>query len=228
MALSFARLKQIDGRCRSIVFGYVRQMQNVYSLSNIPSIISYFCLGFYFQDEYFEKAADYIQISDDKRTITATESTKNFYTGAIGSKCIDPKLHQIATWTFKINKVFDTDDTRKLSRKWRAVSERIIIRIISNIADYGVSGPSYGFCSRGCRYIRRAFRCGWPYPFTKGDIVTVKLDTKERKYMARKNDEKWINVHEGIQVKGVRYKIAVYLPAKDGSVTLIDFKLQSD
>ena len=51
MALSLKRLNQIPDKQKFIVFGYIRNEQNKSSLSNVPLMIMYLCLG-YFTEPY--------------------------------------------------------------------------------------------------------------------------------------------------------------------------------
>ena len=105
--MDFSRFKQsksIKKDTRFTVFGYVRQNENKLSLyCNIPSMISYLCLSYYHHGEYFEKAGDDIQISNDKMTATKVTQEYNWDNTAYGKTWIDSSVDQIVEWKFKIN-----------------------------------------------------------------------------------------------------------------------------
>ena len=72
-------LKKIPLKIRSAVFGYMRQTEKQLYLSTVPIMVYYLCLGYYFHGEYFEKAGNDLQISDDKmcvERITEPEKTE--------------------------------------------------------------------------------------------------------------------------------------------------------
>ena len=104
MAACFKQLKSIKKDTRFTVFGYVRQNENKLSLyCNIPSMISYLCLSYYYHGEYFEKAGHDIQISNDKMTVTKVTQECNWDNAAYGKTWIDSSIDQIVKWKFKIN-----------------------------------------------------------------------------------------------------------------------------
>ena len=55
-------LKSFPKRPRQTVFGYIRENQKQLSLYNVPALIGYLCLGYYFHGEFLEKAGDDLKI----------------------------------------------------------------------------------------------------------------------------------------------------------------------
>ena len=55
---TFKTLQSIPNVTKYAVFGYVRKMERKLSLLNIPQMIHYLILGYYFHGEYFEKSGD--------------------------------------------------------------------------------------------------------------------------------------------------------------------------
>eukprot|EP01084_Bolivina_argentea_P155474 270927_1 len=105
---SLKHLKQVNNKIKFCVFGYVRQMELELKLANIPMIASYLCLVYYYHNEYFAVVDEYIQISNDKMTISRPSGSaykRISTTNAIGNQVIKSDEDMIATWTFKINEV---------------------------------------------------------------------------------------------------------------------------
>ena len=92
------------------MFGYIREKENELILHNIPSIISYISLMYYFHGEHFDKHGQYLKSSPDKMTITNIQKTRmdlscNWKNVAIGRTSINSMSKCMIKWTFKINSV---------------------------------------------------------------------------------------------------------------------------
>ena len=61
--LTLKELKSIAKPPRYTAFGYIRDMEKQLKLSNVPIMINYLCLGYYFHGEYFEKCGDDLMIT---------------------------------------------------------------------------------------------------------------------------------------------------------------------
>ena len=69
--MTLQNVKFADKRTRSIVYGFIRRIENSLSISNIPTEIYDIFLAFYYCPEFFDKARlDCFKISDDKLKIT--------------------------------------------------------------------------------------------------------------------------------------------------------------
>ena len=130
MALNLKRLKAVNDKDTFTVFGFIRNTQNELSM-NVPMMIFYLCLGYFFEAEYFEKCGNNMQISADKLTITQIEERIGNYNGyalyALGysfcKRWIKSHIPQIAIWKLKINrihgnkwhlKIFITSDDKQI------------------------------------------------------------------------------------------------------------------
>ena len=56
-------VKNIDERTKDIVFGYIRRLQLLLSRDNVPSLVSHWCLLYYYQREFFRKHPDVDNLS---------------------------------------------------------------------------------------------------------------------------------------------------------------------
>ena len=131
-----------------------------------------------------------------------------------GLTWIDPKLNQTAIWSFQINKITKGSDF-----------EKIVFCIVSNNKScmYGVSSAGESFMvGDGSIASKKAFQFG------EGDEIEIHLNTKLKAIMTKKNKEQWQVNYTGIKVDGVKYRIAVHIITRNGSVTLNNFRLRSD
>ena len=95
------KLKQIDNRFKYAVFGYVRSMEPQLSHYNVPVLISYICLSYYYHNEYFAKKGDNVELSNNNMTVNKLNVGWNNTT--YGNIWIESDIDQIAKWTFKLS-----------------------------------------------------------------------------------------------------------------------------
>ena len=76
---SLKQLKQLSGKNKFLVFGFIRTIEKESKMITIPMLIFYNILGYYHLNEYFSKCCDEIEISPDKMTITITKKAKDQY-----------------------------------------------------------------------------------------------------------------------------------------------------
>ena len=241
MASFLKQMKCIKQDIKFTVFGYIRQNENNLSLfCNVPSMISYLCLSYYFHGEYFEKVANDVNVSNDKMTITKISNTNNWKNTSYGKTWIDSIIPQIVEWKFKINKmltgasggiflcVVSMDD-----RLNEDCNEKKNIKI-----DY----PNYGFNSNGFTSVNDsngAHKSGewkwynfpslmekkWSNHYYEGDIMSMIINTKSRVIYFQKQGGTKVPVIENITIsKDTKYKMAVSFYYNSCSVSLIDFK----
>ena len=140
MTACLKQVKSIKKETQFTVFGYVRQNENKMALfCNIPSMICYLCLSYYYHGEYFEKAGDDLQISNDKMTITKVSNKVNWLNTAYGKTWIDSNIDQIAEWKFKMNKLENYICICLVSKDNR----------LNEDCSIGDDAPNFGFCDYG-------------------------------------------------------------------------------
>ena len=97
MAASFKHLNSIDDKTKLSVFGYILQLQKELLLDNIPPLISYLCLAYYHNGQYFETAGDGLKINE-QYLIYEDHEEDNWKTG-YGIECISQGRHE---WKIKV------------------------------------------------------------------------------------------------------------------------------
>ena len=221
MSLRLKKLKEISNKYKFTVFGYIRSIENE-SLLNIPPIICYLCLGYYFHQDYFVSCDKYIKISEDKLTVTQVDSrefgssSKNVGESRQVAFCharIKSDIPQIVGWKFKITK------TCTAGPWWR---DRLgfCIRSADGITNECEFGSGYTRTSGAAREVERA-----SIKFGNGDILTVLLHTKNALIGVKKNDDDIKTIWDQIKIhKKIRYRMSIVLRGIGDSVSLIDFK----
>ena len=178
---------------------------------DIPPIISYLCLGYYYREwDCFEKYNnDHWKISEDKLSCTTIDNHRNYVYGKLW---IESESKQIVKWKLKIDKM--------VGITWFST---IIIRIVTE--DDGTFDGSYGIGSRGFTYTcGTGERIRAPPTFEEGDIVTLILDTNERTIKVKKNDEDTKIIYKQIEIgPDIRYKLCLTFVGKGTKITIIDF-----
>ena len=217
------QLKCIGKRYKYSVFGYIRLKEKELSLCNIPQMIHYLCLQYYFHGEYFDKCiGDDAEISSDKMITKAMSTVHYFYDAVYGKLSIDSLSNCIATWTFKLVQL-DTDTDGYGIR---------IFLLSDELKKNNCSMSHYYFYNNGNSYARPK----WPIiseesmsekppKFATGDIIKLILDTKNAMIALRKNEDDFEyvifqNIHKGANIK---YKVAICLLEKNNAIEIIDF-----
>ena len=212
MSLVLTKLKKIGNRYKLIVFGFIRNQQNQLSLSNIPTLITYLCLGYYYHATYFQKYSKNIKISNDKMTVTALKNM-NGLKHACTNIWIESISKKIAKWKVKINSC-----------------RHLLIFRISSMENFKFTKPSYGFDNYGNTYTNddNTWRdiMDINQDFKKGDIITIILNMENATMATEKNNNDLVLIFTGmVKRKDIKYRLAVDLAKKGNSVTLFDFEL---
>ena len=222
------RLKFVNDRYKLTVFGYIHENEKILSVSNIPSMIGYLCLLYYFHGEYFEKSSNNIEKSNDKLTITRNRGSQNWNCFAFGKVWIDSMIKCVAKWKFKINYI--DDDSSYFHRA------HIIIHLISKEGDFDRVGdmkyaPYYKINGNGFvlkKEISDTFTTNEMTlsvsKFRINDEIVLILDTVKGTISLKRNDEEIQCVFKNIDRNNkIRYKLAVLLYDVKYSITLTDF-----
>ena len=102
MSTIFQKLNSIDNKIKYSVFGYIRWWQTQKSLDNIPALISYLVLNYYYHNEYFAKCGTRVKLSNNNMTVAKYETVGDGYNTTYGNTWIDSNIPQIAKWRLKL------------------------------------------------------------------------------------------------------------------------------
>ncbi len=220
----------------SIVFGYIREHESLKSV-NIPSVISYTCLKYYFINEFFDKAlSNYFEISNDKMMITNIgglilaskhKICCHHVTPIYCHQWIPTSSNIMVQWTFFIKKM----------------QNGMIFGLTSNATninkDFCISGlnrPYYQLENTGVRYsheiyplwhdahfrplLRKKFR------WKSGDTITFILDlnNETNQFCIQINDQPRQILFHNVTKGNIKYKMAIQTPIKGDCVILKNFQ----
>ena len=214
-------LKSIHNKTQFTVAGYIRQIQTALSLDNLPPLIMYLCLSYFYLGEYLEKAGDDLTISEDQMTVTKCKNSKSWENNAYGKLWIDSDVDQIAKWKLRI------DEINKMA------GACIFLAIVSrddqpnmNCSDYLriQDKPNFGIGNDAeiCINDDNTKESGEEILFGKGDIITITINTVERNICYEMGDVRfWM---KGIpRSENIKYKLAISLYTDLDSVSLLEF-----
>ena len=216
MAVNIRSLKKIGQRTQDTVFGYITKTEKDLSLQNIPDLVGFVCLAYYYLWEYFYKFGAHADTDDERTTLTNTHSQYKYATGygAIRIKSIEPTVH---SWKFRINS----------AREYMSIG---IDEDGFKGLDYGVhfkKTKNYTLMCRGsktrngtaeARHVSNGYK--------EGDIVQMVLDLNKRSISFVVNDENNSNAiaYENIPVgEHLIYRMVVCTFDKGDGVTLMAY-----
>ena len=220
------RVKSIKQDTKFTVSGYIRQNEKKLSLfCNVPDMISYLCLLYYFHGEYFEKTGDDIRISKNKMRVTKIVNNNNFRNTSYGKTWIESTVQQMVQWKFKIDKIVypvgdiyiclvSTDN--RLNQDCNDKNRDKPNFAIGSPGWVIVNGDEYEIkCYVGANLVK----------YGENDIISMILDTKHRQLCFKRNDGNKITLVKCIKIDSdIKYKMAVSLRSKGDSISLIDFQ----
>ena len=218
MASHLKQLKRIKNDIRFTVFGYLRQNENKLALfCNIPALISYLCLSYYYHGECFYKPGHDIKISDDKMRITKIENNEDLMNTSYGKTWIDPSIHQSVRWKFNINKLMIVMYIKLVSK---------YIRINGNASE-SVDAPFFAFnnCATKAVYGGESPNHYVSTNFRENEQISMIFNTKIKELHVELHDGKKILLWKNMPIAdGVKYKMAITMYSKQDSISLTDFQ----
>eukprot|EP01084_Bolivina_argentea_P015298 28600_1 len=231
MSFKLKQVKHIHSKYKYIVFGYMRTQQLKLSLNDIPMLISYLCLSYYFHGEQLEKCGEQLRISGNKMTVTKISRFYGWGNTCYGKTWIQSNSNQIAKWTLKVDKAEAVDQfTSTLFISFVSIDNRMN----EDCSQY-VDKPNYCYGSLTskyenayCLYAPTSLNTKGKPKIKEGDTVCMILDTKRAIIYLENNGKKHELFQNIEQDNNIRYKLALSFYRKDTSVTLLDFDLFDD
>ena len=218
MSTVFKKLNTIDTRIKDSVFGYVRSMESKLCLDNIPALISYITLNYYYHNEYFAKFGKQVKLSNNNMTVTKFEQLKKrqyFSNTTYGNIWIDSNIPQIATWTLKMpNATFGVgmrskDDNVDL---WQGCKPYYVLDLEDS-------------CEHDDDDNESKFQDWDDLDYLIGAEISVILDTMNRTIVFKvKKSSSIVAEYSKIQIgEKIKYKLGIHLYDIKDTVSLIDF-----
>lgn len=219
---TLSAIKSTHKHSKYAVFGYIREWEKKNKLqSNIPEMLIYLFLAYYFHGERFIKAGHDIQISKDKLQITKVFGANSKQNRSFGKHWISSICDKIIKWTFKINHIGEYST--------------IYIGLVTNDDDANSNNDfnaKYWIAIHGNRgmstrryKVNAAYTWSRGQSFKKNEELILNYNTGIQKFSAENKDGNLDlpicrNVAFG---PDVRYKIAVCMENRNDKITLMDF-----
>eukprot|EP01084_Bolivina_argentea_P088147 159148_1 len=210
MQINYDKLKNIDNETKYLVFGFLRISSDLLEL-NMPDLITFTCLSFYYISEYFAKAGTNVEISCNE---TKIEKICSGHWGNISYGNIKITSHSkgIYKWYLKIIKC-----------RWH-----IIVGIASSITPYSSfwKGHQYGYWTTG-KKVSDHGNIEYGMHFHDNDIVCMELDIQsqhQNKLTFYVNDKSQGVAFDGINFDSDQtYRLAVSIYHPTACIELIKF-----
>ena len=231
MATLFQKLNSVDNRVRDSVFGYVRSMEKLLCIHNIPALVSYITLNFYYHNEYFAKYGKQVKLTNNNMTITRHEtlsSLMSYENTTYGNTWIDSIIPQIAKWTLKAS-------VKKSFFVFMLSTDNRCDKTCNNRDD----APLYGLAKKIDNGWLPMYADKYGHNCHCNDKTELKalvngqfsiiLNTKNKTISFQNGDEsqEMIIIYENIQIgHDIKYKLGINLITIQDKVSLIDFDLR--
>ena len=231
MSTVFKKLKTVDMSIKDSVFGYIRSMQTELRICNIPALISYIALNYYYHNEYFAKFGEQVKLANNNMTVTKMKqsSDKDYYENTTyGNTWIDSNIEQIATWTLKM-------PTSDFCLAMISKDDKIDGWLSEHDAPYYGLDLEEGEDANECNDGEHANECEFEFPRDLthlsdliGVEISVILDTMKQTIVFKVNKSSEIVAkYSKIQIGDkIKYKLGINLFNIEDSVSLIDFDLR--
>ena len=229
---SLKQTKKADPEIKFSVFGYIRRYEKKFKY-NIPSLIKYSCLNYYYLHEYFTIYGRNITISNPPKNtiITSLSSNGNFTTNTLyGNVVIDRNDTSISEyiWTFKIwnllqhsSFIIGIDQSQnKLNKKF----------LNSDFSSIGLNPNNfYAFGSKGRLYCKNKTngnnRSNYEFgkKWRKKDLISIILSVSNRTLELIINN-KCAEIIYDLDLKNKKYYLAIAVTSSLAEIELSKFE----
>ena len=200
-------LKNMPTRTKSVVFGYVREMEKELNLPSTPLMIKYSICSFSRDEDFFIAGHEFIKLTNNNKTMT--KYRENGWKQVIkGHQIIDTDLlsNNIAKWKIKIQQ-----NVTRASRFG-------VLSVWIGLINVGGSDDNTIQCVLHAEKEKEKI-------FTQGDIVTFILDIKDKTIKYRVNEGP-IQILQKLSLrKRNKFRFGANLWNIGNSITMIDFSI---
>ena len=224
MSSLFNKIKSVKQWEKDLVLGYHNEAQQLVAPKQIPLAISYLCLIYHHEYDYFDKVWEEFDMKiNEKRDEFEYYSTASPNATVYGQ--MDIKISYIYSWKFLITAVDDdyasgeylsigiTDSTEHVSDDF-------------SIIDAGQSVPHsfYAYLSHGEKTATDTNDELYGSTSDVGDIVEMTVNTNKKQISFSVNGDDDGVAYNNIDFQLRKYKMAVYVLDKNVKIKLIGFE----
>ena len=238
MAKQFNWLSMVPQMHKDCVFGFVRDIQKAMPSTsayyNIPSLVIYLILDYFYQREAFDIHGERITLTDEQSTASLVQGGNAFWSAnsCFGTISVDFNGLYIYEWTIKIIK------TASKIAIGMIASERLRENTRVDGIEHGDftydSGKDFVAYHGWRNENEPTFEIGWDIwssqavgePYTTGDVIRLKIDSKYKSIEFYKND-KSVGILKNIKGEDIvdtskQHQLAIIMSGS-GAVQILNF-----
>eukprot|EP01084_Bolivina_argentea_P273291 465483_1 len=234
MPPNFSKLKFIDDETKKLIFGYVRNIEN---LCNVPMAIKHLCLFYSLETEEFGKHSKKLIVSSSTKykynDIAYAESLPKFSrSNVFGSIVIDSNKHPntIYSWTFKLTSnhtLFSTSlPSIGIVSNVISVDDYCFNMYVGGKKHYLYSHYGWDISSGKVRFKNRSCDYNASCHIESGDMIKMEVDLKHKTLKYFQNDKDLDVAFEDIDLN-FKYCLAISFPPWSNQVQIIDFSIRT-
>ena len=209
-----------DSRSEHIVFGYLRNMDSIFSLSShIPPLVSHLCLRFYYIFECIDRVrTDCFKISDDRLTVTNIKQCGYDHTIFL-CKWIESTSKSIVTWKFERN---GTDSVGTIGFGIISIDEESLLKIdfCSTLPKYE---PNYSVYDVGYKFKHGKSEKNMSHHVIHKNVATFILNLSDATFSCLDAKGDIMILFEDVRIaQDIKYKFVVQIRYQGDYIKLID------
>ena len=207
---------QFDPSVELFISGFIRKQKYQ---KRIPEELTLLILAFYFEREQFGTHSDYFSVEGIKRDIIISEDEEDCYHIGYGTVIIDmtKETNIIYEWTLKIVQLSDAAAIG-ICTLYDALDTYLFVKgVFSESSCYGLH------CDGSKHAPHERLRDDTGLDYGTGDIIILKLNTKDKSVSFEKSDQDQVVLFEDIDIRD-DYHIAVCLGSFEDSMQILGFK----
>ena len=238
----FDKLKYVDAKAMLLLHGFIHESEKNLSLT-IPDLITFVCIFYYYQWEYFTVHGPRIELNEMKNIATArdTQHEDGLITAGeqhntvYGNIAIDASKQLIYEWTIKI---LSTQSDESNENIYIGIDSSNKSRFDMDFSEYAgdIDHAYYAFGTDSTIYSNGNAGRRWNYKsyddpkavLDDGDTVIMELDTMNNKlrYFINDIDLDIEYCNENLIVENEIFYLAIALGCEGASVELIHFEIK--
>ena len=212
-------INQLD---KDVVIGYAKNVQKLLKTQQIPMAITYLCLLYFYETDYFYKAGMMMNINDKGDILEALQQSTCYGKLDIGYHLHFNKL--ILSWTFKIIQ-FSPLSRNSLCIGIDSSNRRHYDYFFANFNDYScLKNLFYAVTNEGFMYTVFGASNKGTGEWRQGDTIKMELNAQEGQLRYFVNDKDIGNVFDIPIGENMVYNLAVFAGDQDTKIQLVSFE----
>ena len=214
------KIKPISQSEKDLVIGYTKESSKLSLSYPFPIALSYLCLIYYFEYDYFHECDRGLRINDKKDTVKVIGRKDQWISKrAFGKIVIQTKIPMIYSWKFKL--IDDNYSVPAIFISTRNGASSADIKNQYDTYELWRSGHITSWLTRHESQIYERY-CN---PWQQADVITMEVNTKEKHIKYFINDKDYGVAFKDIDFNDNEFKMGVHVEMRgtDYKIKLIEF-----